>query len=240
MLLTRIIGSQGREFWGNGSRRLASWLLPENCRFCSAPGAAICADCLRELPRLPADRCSWCALPVNDDGDCPVCSVEAPSYDYTFCPFVYTTPLAEAISAWKFHAGLDWTRPLANAWIEAWADAAPAKPDALLPVPAHPARLRERGYNQAMLLAQHWGRHYGIARRDVLRRVRNTPHQVGGSRDQRRANLRSAFAVRAQLPAHVALVDDVLTTGSTAEALARLLKAHGVERVDLWILARAL
>ena len=219
---------------------MASWWLPESCRFCSAPGAAICPDCLRELPRLPADRCSWCALPVNADGDCPVCSIEAPSYDYTYCPFVYTTPLAEAISAWKFHTGLDWTGALARAWISAWENGTPAKPEALLPVPAHPARLRERGYNQAALLARHWGRHLRVPVRDVLRRTRNTPHQVGGSRDQRRANLQSAFSVQAKLPAHVALVDDVLTTGSTAEALAKLLKSWGVERVDLWILARAL
>ena len=226
--------------WRRGGEASVSWLLPENCRFCSAPGAAICSDCQRELPRLPSDRCSWCALPVDDGGDCPVCSIETPSYDYTFCPFVYTSPLAEAISAWKFHAGLDWTRPLANAWIQAWAGEAPLRPEALVPVPAHPARLRERGYNQAALLARQWGRHYHVPVRDVLRRVRNTPHQVGGSREQRRANLRAAFALRARLPQHVALVDDVLTTGSTAEALAQLLKAEGVARVDLWMLARAL
>ena len=137
-------------------------------------------------------------------------------------------------------AGLDWTGALARAWISAWENGTPAKPEALLPVPAHPARLRERGYNQAALLARHWGRHLRVPVRDVLRRTRNTPHQVGGSRDQRRANLQSAFSVQAKLPAHVALVDDVLTTGSTAEALAKLLKSWGVERVDLWILARAL
>ncbi len=234
----------GLETWGAacarwGQQKLLPWLLPESCRICAAPGAALCADCLRELPRLPADRCSWCALPVNDAGDCPVCSVEAPSYDYTFCPFVYTSPLAEAIRTWKFHDGLDWTRPLAKAWIDAW-ETPPPRPEALLPIPAHPARLRERGYNQAALLAHHWGRSYGVPVRDVLRRVRNTPHQVGGSRDQRRINLQSAFAVRSRLPAHVALVDDVMTTGSTAETLAQLLRQHGVARVDLWILTRAL
>ena len=230
-----------REIWREAPGRFVSWLLPESCRFCSAPGAAICDDCHRELPRLPADRCSWCALPVNADGDCPVCSIEAPSYDYTFCPFVYTHPLAAAISAWKFHGGLDWTRPLAQAWLRTWTtENLPARPDALLPVPAHSVRLAERGYNQAALLAWHWARAYRIPLRDVLRRTRNTPHQVGGSRDQRRANLQSAFTLRGKLPAHIALVDDVMTTGSTAEALAQLLKAQGVQRVDLWILARAL
>ncbi|MCE5393213.1 MAG: ComF family protein [Acidithiobacillus sp.] len=238
----RQLSVVGNRPWSLQARRraLLGWFLPERCRFCDAPGVALCGDCLRNLPRLPRERCSWCARPVADNGDCPVCSVEMPSYDYSFCPFVYEYPLTQAISSWKFHEGLDWTAALAQAWLLEWGETPPSRPQALLPVPLHPARLRERGYNQAALLARHWGRAYGIPVRDYLRRRRNTPHQVGASRDQRRENLYSAFALARKLPAHVAVVDDVLTTGSTAEEIARVLKVHGVERVDLWFLARAL
>jgi Predicted amidophosphoribosyltransferases len=222
-------------------RKLTQWLFPEHCRACGMAGAALCEACARDWPRLPENRCSYCALPLQANGDCPVCSVEAPQYDHVYTPFVYAEPLNAAILAWKFHQRLDWTRALATTWADGWGGQAPSHPECLLPVPLHPKRLRERGYNQALLLARHWGKRWHIpVKPGVLRRCRNTRHQTGLSAAARRENLDSAFTLHGKLPAHVAIVDDVMTTGTTAGQIAELLKNVGVQRIDVWVLARAL
>jgi ComF family protein len=117
----------------------------------------------------------------------------------------------------------------------------PCWPEVLLPVPLAPRRFRERGYNQAIELARGLERRLSIPlRTDVLVRVRETREQAGLPRSERRKNLRAAFAVRGPLQAmHVALVDDVITTGSTVNELAKMLKAAGVRRVEVWAVARA-
>ena len=221
--------------------RFSHWLFPERCRACAAPGAPLCAGCFGDWPRLPTERCSYCALPLLDNGDCPVCSVEAPAYDHVHTPFIYADPLNTAIIAWKFQQRLDWTRPLADAWASAWGGHPPSRPDALLPVPLHHQRLRERGYNQSMLLARRWGKRWKIpVIPGVLQRRRNTGHQLGLSAAARRDNLDAAFALRGRVPDHVAVVDDVLTTGTTAAQIANTLRDAGVQRIDIWVLARAL
>lgn len=231
---------QVRRLWHSSAARLLNWLLPERCRSCDAPGVPLCPACLGDWPRLPDERCAYCALPTAANGDCPVCALEAPPYDYCFTPFVYAAPLDAAISAWKFGDRLDWTRALARAWMTAMGSQPPSQPACLIPVPLHAARLRERGFNQSELLARHLGRAYGIPVRGLVRRVRNTPHQVGMSKAARRENLRTAFRLRGNPPAHVAIVDDVLTTGSTLREIAQVLRSAGVERIDAWILARAI
>jgi ComF family protein len=113
-------------------------------------------------------------------------------------------------------------------------------PDLLLPVPLHPSRLRKRGYNQALELARPLGRRLGIpVRHDVLRRTRCTGAQTELDAAARVGNVRGAFAL-ASLPAqrHVALVDDVMTTGATLAEAAMVLLAAGMDRVDVWALAR--
>jgi ComF family protein len=117
----------------------------------------------------------------------------------------------------------------------------PVFPEALIVVPLHDARLRERGYNQALELAQPLSRALRLNLCDVLMRTRQTTAQTGLDAVQRRRNLRGAFAVRegVALPPHVALFDDVMTTGSTLRECARVLRRAGVARVDVWALARA-
>lgn len=223
------------------SQRISQWLFPEHCRSCGAVGAALCSACTGDWPRLPDAVCGYCALPLQINGDCPVCAVEAPPYDHVYTPFVYAEPLSAAILAWKFHQRLDWTRALAQTWAESWGGQAPSRPECLLPVPLHARRLRERGYNQALLLARHWGKRWRIpVRPGALRRCRNTRHQTGLSAAARRENLDAAFSLHGRLPAHVAIVDDVMTTGTTAAQLAELLRQGGVQRIDIWVLARAL
>jgi ComF family protein len=114
-------------------------------------------------------------------------------------------------------------------------------PQLLLPVPLAPVRFRKRGYNQAIVLAEQIQRRLDVPlRADVVIRTRETTEQAGLDQHARRRNIRGAFAVTRELTlTHVAIVDDVVTTGSTVNELARTLKRAGVKRVDVWAIARA-
>lgn len=119
---------------------------------------------------------------------------------------------------------------------------APTLPALLIPVPLHRTRLRERGYNQALVLARPLAQALGIPlRHDLLERTKATPPQTGLNAKARRRNLGGAFAIAPSiaLPAHVALFDDVMTTGATLREATRVLLKAGVARVDVWALARA-
>ena len=115
-----------------------------------------------------------------------------------------------------------------------------ALPDVLIPVPLHPARQRVRGFNQATEIARHVARVTGIPlHTGACRRVRATSSQATLDRQARRRNLRNAFVVTAPLPAHVAIIDDVVTTGSTSHELCSTLLRDGAKRVEVWAVARA-
>ncbi|MEZ5507390.1 MAG: ComF family protein [Gammaproteobacteria bacterium] len=126
------------------------------------------------------------------------------------------------------------------------ADSRVAKPDLLLPVPMHPAKQRQRGFNQAAVLAHRVGKQLKIpVRHDLLSKRTSTEEQKTLSREQRQRNLANAFKLeRVKLlqmrprPRHIALVDDVITTGTTTAQLAALLKKSGIARVDVWALAK--
>jgi ComF family protein len=110
---------------------------------------------------------------------------------------------------------------------------------ALVPVPLHARRLRQRGHDQALGLARDWGRALGVpVIANALRRERDTQPQTELDGEARRRNLEGAFGMRGAAPVHVALVDDVLTTGSTLAAAVAALRAGGVRRIDAWVLAR--
>jgi ComF family protein len=152
---------------------------------------------------------------------------------------VYSAPLDGLLPRFKFHLDLAAGRLLAQLLTEACADA--PRPQALVPVPLHRARLRRRGYDQALELAKPLARALDLPLQSrLLQRVRPTVPQSELSAAARRRNLRDAFAVDvvAALPAHVVLVDDVMTTGATLHAAARALRRAGVARVDAWVCAR--
>ncbi|MFZ5660860.1 MAG: double zinc ribbon domain-containing protein [Pseudomonadota bacterium] len=220
---------------------LLDYLYPPRCLLCHAPGARLCRDCADGMPRLAAARCVQCAHPLAGSaaGRCGRCQRHPPAFDYTAAAFAYGAPLDIAVQQWKYAGRLAWAAPLAEGWLSAW-DEPPARPEALIPVPLHWRRLLRRGFNQAGLLAQHWGR---ACRIPVLhhqaRRRRHTPQQAQLAVTERRQNVSGAFAVKPLRVRHVAIVDDVMTTGSTAHALAAALRQAGAERVDLWVLARA-
>jgi ComF family protein len=215
----------------------------QKCNLCrlEAPfQAGLCRACLHDLPRI-TPACRRCALPVTGGTEltCGRCQKHPPAFDATLAAFAYRFPLNQLIPLIKYHnqpAALGW---LADTFAEYLRTETDTRPQVLIPVPLAPSRLRRRGYNQAALLAQRLANRLGLALdQRSLTKPRDTDHQMELTGKARRRNLKGAFAWRGPAYTHVALIDDVMTTGTTASEISRLLKKHGVGRVDIWVLAR--
>ncbi|MFK8330428.1 ComF family protein [Pseudomonas sp. BJa5] len=218
------------------------------CLLCSEPAEQrypLCVACEAELPWLE-DGCQVCALPLPMNGlTCGQCSRRAPAFHRVEAPWHYGFPLDALISRFKYQRQWPLGRLLAQLlgrWLMHRYSEGLARPTALLPVPLACRRLRQRGYNQAAMLARWLAGQIGIPCNErVLKRQVDTPAQQGLSARARQRNLRLAFTVEhaeAIEGRHLALVDDVLTTGATAQALASLLLKAGAARVDVYCLAR--
>ena len=185
--------------------------------------------------------CRRCALPLAVSGDtCGHCQRHPQPWDQAWVPFRYAWPLNLLEMRFKFSGSLACGRVLAELWHQAGPPA--MRPECIIPVPLHRHRLRRRGYNQALELARPLARIFDIPLRpNCLVRQRHTDPQSELDAIARRRNLRHAFALaeNAQPPAHVAVLDDVMTTGATLAECTRTLKRAGVDRVDVWALARA-
>jgi ComF family protein len=228
--------------WAGGVLRA---LLPLRCLLCGGRGARgrdLCGGCARDMPRNDV-CCPRCALPLKTPAPlCGECLEREPPFASAWVPFRYAHPLDLLEARFKFRGDLAAGRVLAELMIECAAVDAPARPELIVAVPLHVSRLRERGYNQAFELAKPIARSLGVpVDRAGLTRIRATPAQTGLDAASRRRNLRGAFAAspQATVPQHVALFDDVMTTGATVRECARALRRAGVARVDVWALARA-
>ncbi len=214
---------------------------PPRCLVCGADGADgldLCGDCRDELPPC-GPACPRCGLRRAVPGLCRRCRRTPPPFVATCAAYSYRFPLDRLLPRFKFHGDLAAGRLLSM--LLAQAAAAAARPDALVPVPLHRSRLRARGYDQALELARPVARALALPLLpQALRRVRATVAQTDLDAAARRRNLRAAFAPGpGLLPAHVALVDDVMTTGATLAEAAATLRRAGVARVDVWVVARA-
>ncbi len=223
-------------------RALLDLLFPPRCPGCREileGGGQFCRRCLETFADLSARHCARCCEP-EIDGLCADCQGAPPSFEAARVPFLYGGALAEAVHRFKYEDCPHYAPALAAVAQEA-ARAPLAWCTLVAPVSLHPARVRSRGYDQALLLAEALARSAGgTVEARALERVRDTAPQVGRDRAGREANVRGAFRgqpgkVRGE---KVLLVDDVLTTGATADAAACALKEAGAAGVQLFALAR--
>lgn len=179
-------------------------------------------------------------------GDCASCVTNTPAYDASVAAVDYAAPLDQLVLALKFGARLELAPLLAHMLEDAVRAADAELPDLLLPVPLGPRRLMERGFNQALEIARPLGARLGLpVRRDLAWRTRDTDTQSLLHPDQRRRNVADAFSLRADASQqvqgrHVGVVDDVMTTGETLNAMAATLKRFGANRVTNFVFARTL
>lgn len=202
--------------------------------------AGLCAGCRADLPWHRAPRCPQCALPTPDGQRCGACLRQPPAFDRTHAALVYAFPADRMIPRLKYQGRLALAPALGTCLADALADV--PRPDRLVPMPLHPARLRERGFNHARELARPVARTLGIPLDATLcTRVRDTPPQQGLAHAARRRNVRGAFACSADLSGlRIAVVDDVMTTGTSLDELASALKRAGAAEVQCWVVARTL
>jgi len=234
-------------------------LYPALCPICSTTLGAgrrdpLCAACWDAIPRIDPPFCDACGAPFTTfapfttvtprayglAGLCGPCRTELPVWDYARAAARYEGPLRDALHALKFEKRRSLARPLGDLVLEQCGADLAADVDALVPVPLGQARERERGFNQARLIAERLAasldRH---VKSGWLTRVRPTASQSDLGAEERRANVRGAFVASADVAGrHVVVVDDVLTTGATAAECCRALRQAGARAVGVLSVAR--
>ncbi len=207
---------------------------------------SVCNVCETELPWL-IEHCNLCALPLPMEGlICGQCQKHPPAFKQVIAPWTYSFPIDSLISRFKHQArwplGQILARLLTQHLQHRFNNTGLTRPDCLLPVPMARKRLRERGYNQALMLARWLSSDLNIPYDEhLLLRPHETVAQQALDAKTRQRNLLGAFALAPDAKVqgrHFALVDDVLTTGATARSLARLLMNTGARQVDVYCLAR--
>ena len=232
----------------NATARLAGAMaslrskVPGRCVLCLARDArhGICAGCRADLPRLPTESCPVCALPSPAGAICGACSTNAPSYDTVRAALPYAFPIDALVSALKYGDRLALAPVLGRLLAEC--AAVDPLPDAIIPMPLAPQRLRTRGFNQALELTGAFPRRWlDLVAPGVLERRCDTAPQASLPLSDRGANVHDAFLARRRFDGlDVVVVDDVMTTGATLHEAAAALKRAGAVRVRGWIVARTL
>jgi ComF family protein len=227
-----------------------SLLFPEKCPFCQkitlrsqTDSPLLCSECLEEIHWIRPPFCPQCGRPYPHDGPshlCSDCIQNKNAFDTARAVVYYQNGIAGALRRFKYHGETNLIRVLTELWQRLEADHTPG--EVIVPVPLHPRRLRERGFNQAVLLAKPLGRMLRIkVYPRVLKRVRNTLPQVDLKPEERRKNVRGAFAVREKSLVYgrkIILIDDVYTTGATVQECTKILKRSGAKEVHVLTLAR--
>lgn len=227
--------------------------LPQDCLLCAGVSRAgvVCAGCQADLPVAPQPACPQCALATPLGAVCGRCLTHKPHYDATIAAFAYEAPADDLVQRLKYRNGIILAPLLAKKIAHQVAQRCrdmpeEPPPDCLLAMPLHPLRLRERGYNQSLLLAQSLRQALHLPLWDgIVERTTHTPPQAELPWKERARNIKGAFRttgfVEARLAGrHVAVVDDVMTTGATLNELAKVLKEAGVARVTNYVVARTL
>jgi competence protein ComFC len=228
---------------------LVELFYPSNCVGCGRPqeGALVCQQCRQTTPRILAPFCCCCSRPfegvIEGEFFCPNCEDRKPAFDCVVSAYQAKGVLRDLIHRFKYGHQYFLRSVLADYLLDAMQDPriATLPADCLVPVPLHPARLRERGFNQAEALAETVSKRTRVPILRCIKRLRYTSTQTRFDRLERMQNLRNAFAMRNNSDVrgkHLLLLDDVLTTGSTLHECALILRAAGAESVRAVTVAR--
>jgi ComF family protein len=228
-------------------RRAQHAFWPSTCVLCGQRGRMaqdLCAGCENELPSN-APACHVCSQPLPRSNveslTCGACLRRSPAFDASCVPFLYAYPISHLIRDLKYSGRIACARVLGELVSRHFSARFKDLPAVMIPVPLATRRYRERGYNQVIEVGVSLERTLGVPMcTDVVVRTRATLEQAELNRAERRRNVRNAFEARRALPAdHVAILDDVVTTASTVNELARVLRRAGARRIEVWAIARA-
>lgn len=223
------------------ARAALDLLFPPRCVICKRVGQELCPACVADFCPVGDLICRTCGEPQAMSGSCARCAAHPPAYKSVRSAYRFDGGIRRAVHVLKYNGRRGLAAPLAAA--AAQRIPAPNKAVAICPVPLHPARQMERGYNQARLLAVELASCWGLTclPEEALRRTRPTNSQVGLDYDERQSNMRAAFSAEPALVGGltILLVDDVCTTGATMNACAEALLAAGAFSVTGVTLARA-
>lgn len=236
----------GVDILGTWANALGLLLWPRRCTLCGLPGQHdldLCSGCEGDLP-LNGSVCEHCAEPLprelSKPALCGACLKQPPVFDACVAPFLYAFPMDRMVQALKYRGDLVYGRVLGTL-LARHLMRRQTRPEIVIPVPLASMRYRERGFNQARELALPICKALDLQlRSDLVIRHRETREQAALDRSERLKNTQQAFALTAPLEArHVAIVDDVVTTGSTVNELSKVLRAAGAEWIEVWAVARA-
>jgi ComF family protein len=253
---------RGLELTQHGSRLLCHWptlqrwsrwvlphVLPRDCALCNAPtaNAHLCTECQLSLPQLiesPGHSlCARCALPSTSSQDCEGCRVRPFIFDRTLALWPYAYPVDRLVQHLKYHAHLHLADLFAEFLaVQLGSYAKDSNINLVVAVPLARTRLRSRGFNQSLEIARRVARRLDLPiALDAVVRETSTYHQAELPLAARHRNMRGAFVADARLlGCRVAVIDDVMTTGATLEAMAQAIKQAGAVYVENWVIARAL
>jgi len=223
--------------------KLIEHILPaQPCVLCGSMShdGLWCRDCDQALPYLKGRHCPICSLPTSSGEVCGQCLTRPPLFTSTVAVFGYAFPLDKLIRAMKYGEQLALAHVFARKIVERIKK--DPLPDLLVPMPLHPAKLRERGFNQSLLLAAKIARDLDLRLLpDTCQRIRDTEPQSILPWKKRKDNVRDAFRCDFDMTGRkVALVDDVLTTGASLDALAKVVSQRGAIEISAWVVARTL
>lgn len=216
-------------------------LFPIRCPVCDKivvpKGRRICKDCEDKLVKVTEPYCLKCGKPLRDFGRelCKDCNEKSHTFDRAFAAFVYDDTMRRVIYRFKYHGRAEYAGYLGNAMSDILRDRILSlNTDAFIPVPMYKKKEKKRGFNQAELLSREMSRHFNVpTRTDIVLRNKSTKIMRSLGADEREKNLKKAFKLKEDSVKlkNVVIIDDIYTTGSTADAVAKCLKAGGVERV---------
>lgn len=217
-------------------------ILPQQCLLCLAPAGSqlLCSPCHDELPWLVGPLCPVCALPTGSGDICGACLRHPPRFDATCAVLEYRFPVSAVLQRYKYAGFLTAAQLMGSLLADKIAGT--SRPDILIPMPLHGSRLKERGFNQALEIARVVAKRLQLPLApDTCLRTRPTTPQASLPLTARAKNLRGVFACRDNLEGkRVALLDDVMTSGTSLDALAKCVKDAGASHVECWVVARTL